>query len=263
VLILKIGGGRDVNIEGIAGDLVSLTEPAIVVHGANAWRDDLAKKLGVQVEVVTSVRGYDSVLSTDDTLDLLLMAYAGLRNKRIVETFQRRGIQAIGLTGLDGRVIQGKRNAGIQCRQGNKILVRHDLSGKPQRIDTTLLDLLLEKRYVPVMTVPICDEEGRAISADNDDIVATLHASYHAAKIVSLLEAPGFLSNPSDPSSVLPHMSRAEVERWESQSSGRIKRKLHAITKLLQEFPTAVYLGDGRTEHPLQDALAGKGTVIQ
>ncbi len=262
MLILKIGGGAGINMEGIADDIVHLAEPLVIVHGANAWRDDLADRLGVAREVVTSVRGYDSVLATEASMDVMLMAYAGLRNKRIVEALQRRSIQAIGLSGVDGRVIQGKRNPGIPVRQGEKILLRRDLSGKPQGINTALLQLLLSNGYTPVLTVPICDEQGVAISADNDDITAALHRDLRADLIVSLLEAPGFMAEASNPSSVIPAMSRAEVKQWEDRSTGRIKRKLHAITRIMEEYPTKVILSDGRTPHPLADALAGKGTVI-
>jgi len=263
VLIVKIGGGRSINVDGIADDLALVSGPIVIVHGANAWRDELAKKLGIHMEVVTSVRGYDSVLSTDAALDLLLMAYSGLRNKRLVELLQRRRIPAIGLTGLDGRTIEGKRNSGIQCRQGEKVVIRRDFSGKPQKINSQLLGLLTANGYVPVLTVPICDEEGFAISTDNDDIVTALHKELHADTVVSLLEAPGFLTDSTDTSSVLAHMSGADVEHWEERSRGRIKRKLHAISRLLQEHPTRVVLADGRIEHPLRDALAGRGTVIQ
>jgi [amino group carrier protein]-L-2-aminoadipate 6-kinase len=263
MLILKIGGGRGINIGGIANDLRELSGPVVVVHGANAWRDELAAKLGTPVEVVTSVRGYDSVLATESSMDVMLMAYAGLRNKRIVEAFQRRGIPAIGLTGIDGRAIIGKRNMGIQSRQGDKIILRRDLSGKPQGTNMPLLKLLTDNGYVPVLTVPICDQDGVAISADNDDIAAVLHRDLHATTVVSLLEAPGFLRAPDDPSTVIAQMTRADVKQWEERSSGRIKRKLHAICRLLDEYPTRVILADGRSGHPLRDALDGRGTVIE
>jgi len=263
MLILKIGGGRGINIEGVADDLKELSQPVVVVHGANAWRDELAAKLGTPVEVVTSVRGYDSVLATDASMDVMLMAYAGLRNKRIVEAFQRRGIAAVGLSGIDGRAILGKRNSGIQCRQGDKIVLRRDLSGKPQSTNLPLLKLLTDSGYMPVLTVPICDQDGFAISADNDDITAVLHRDLHASTVVSLLEAPGFLRTHDDPSTVIAHMTRADVKQWEDRSSGRIKRKLHAITKLLDEYPARVILADGRSAHPLHDALEGRGTVIE
>lgn len=262
MLILKIGGGAGINIEGIADDVARSTEPILIVHGANAWRDDLADRLGVAREVVTSVRGYDSVLATDATMDVMLMAYAGLRNKRIVEALLRRNVAAVGLTGLDGRVIQGKRNPGIQIRQGDKVLLRRDLSGKPQRINTALIQLLVANGYTPVLTVPICDEQGFAISADNDDIAAALHRDLRASIVVSLFEAPGFLADPADPASLVARMSRAEVKQWEERSSGRIKRKLHAINRIMEEYPTRVVMADGCTAHPLADALEGKGTVI-
>ena len=262
MLILKIGGGRNINLDGVADDLAAHRGPVIIVHGANAWRDALAEKLGIHLETVTSVRGYDSVFSDDAALDVLMMAYAGLRNKRIVEALQRRTIPAVGLTGLDGRTIQGKRNPGIKCRQGEKIIIRRDRSGKPQTINIHLLGLLTANGYVPVLTVPIADEDGNAISADNDDIVTALHRALHADTVVSLLEAPGFLADPEDPASIIPRMTHADVNQWEERSSGRVKRKLHAINRLLEAHSTRVVLADGRTAHPLRAALAGEGTVI-
>jgi [amino group carrier protein]-L-2-aminoadipate 6-kinase len=263
MLILKIGGGSGINIDGIAEDLTTLRDRVILVHGANAWRDELAAKLDVPVERVTSLKGYESVLSTDATMDVMLMAYAGLRNKRIVETLQQRNVPAVGLTGLDGRAIQGKRNPGIQCRMGEKTVLRRDLSGKPQQCNTLLVQLLLMNGFVPVLTVPICDERGIAISADNDDIAAILHRDLHASAVVSLIEAPGFLANADDPSSLIRRMSRADVRQWEERSQGRIKRKLHAISRTLDEYPTRVILSDGRASHPVRDALDGNGTVIE
>ncbi|MDP3445416.1 MAG: acetylglutamate kinase, partial [Ignavibacteria bacterium] len=116
MLIIKIGGGKELNLKGIISDLATLNEKFIIVHGANALRDELAVKLNVQKKVVTSLSGYDSVLSNEETIDLMMMAYSGLKNKRIVELCQQNGINAVGLSGLDGKVIQGKRNSGIKVR---------------------------------------------------------------------------------------------------------------------------------------------------
>ncbi|MFA7227770.1 MAG: acetylglutamate kinase, partial [Melioribacteraceae bacterium] len=107
MLLIKIGGGKALNLNGIISDLAGLKEKFIIVHGANSLRDELAEKLGYVKKVVTSLSGYDSVFSTEETIDLAMMAYAGLKNKRIVELCQQNGINAVGLSGLDGKVIQG------------------------------------------------------------------------------------------------------------------------------------------------------------
>ena len=91
MIIVKIGGGKKINIEGIIADLAGVDEPFVIVHGANALRDKLAEDLGQPKQVLTSVKGYTSVYSDEKLLDVMMMAYAGLRNKRIVELCQRHG----------------------------------------------------------------------------------------------------------------------------------------------------------------------------
>ncbi|MCX6174330.1 MAG: [LysW]-aminoadipate kinase [Ignavibacteriales bacterium] len=263
MLLIKIGGGKDLNLVGIVKDLAALNEKFIIVHGANALRDDLAKKLGIEKKVITSLSGYDSVFSDENTIDLAMMAYAGLRNKRIVELFQKNGVNAVGLSGLDGKVIQGKRNSGIKVREGGKTLLLRDFSGKPKAINKQLLDLLLYNGYTPVLSVPLIDENNFAINSENDDIIALLQKEFKAEKIISLIEAPGFLLDKNDPSSLVSNISKAELEVMEQKVEGRMKRKILALRKLFESGDTTVILSDGRTENPIKDALNGKGTTIQ
>lgn len=263
MLLIKIGGGASLNLEGITADLAEIGGPFVVIHGANALRDELGQRLGIRKQVLTSVSGYDSVYSDAEALDLILMAYAGLRNKRIVEMFQQRGVNAIGLTGLDGALVRGRRNPGIRVREGGKTLIRRDRSGKPAEVDAGLLRLLLDRGLAPVLTVPILDERGFAINSENDDILAALNEELRAERVIQLIEAPGFLDEPADPRSLVPRMSRAEVRRRETLVSGRMKRKMLALSRLVRAASTRVVIADGRVEHPVRDALAGRGTVIE
>lgn len=262
MIIVKVGGGAEINLEGIAADLTRLTE-AIVVLGANSTRDALAERLAEQKIVITSVSGYESVFSDNAAVELLMMAYAGLRATKFVEMCQRRGVNAISLSGLDGRLVQGKRNTGIRVRENGKTLIKRDLSGKPQAVNHDLLRLLIGKGYVPVITVPIIDEDGFAINSENDDIVARLHEALCAQKVIQLIEAPGFLADKDDPTSLIAQMAPADLSPREETCTGRMKRKLLALRRLFESGRTQVYISDGRTTTPLSDALAGKGTVIE
>jgi acetylglutamate/LysW-gamma-L-alpha-aminoadipate kinase len=265
MIIIKIGGGNAVNLEGIANDLSSLHELFIIVHGANALRDSLARQLQKPRRTVTSVSGYSSVFSDADTIDLQMMAYAGLRNKRIVELLQQKGINALGMCGLDGGVIRGKRNSGIRVRENGKLKLLRDLSGKPKEVNKKLLNLLLESGIVPVLTVPIMDEKGTAVNSENDDITAVLQAAYReeAERVIHLVEAPGFLQDPEDPSSLISSLSAQQLTQWEAKMQGRFKRKLLAVKRLFENGVKEVIISDGRVEQPVTDALAGKGTVIK
>jgi acetylglutamate/LysW-gamma-L-alpha-aminoadipate kinase len=263
VILLKIGGGEAINLPGVAEDVAGLQEPLIIVHGANQLRDALAERLGITLRRVTSVSGMSSVLSDHETLDLMMMAYAGLRNKRLVELLQRHGVNALGLSGLDGRAVTARRNPGIRIREGGKRKLLRDLSGKPEAVNRDLLDLLLSNGYTPVLTMPLLDGEGSAVNSENDDVVALLQASYGARVVVQLIEAAGLLADPQDPASRIPALSREELEARVTRAEGRMRRKLHAIGRLLECAGTRVVIADGRPENPLQRALEGDGTVIQ
>jgi acetylglutamate/LysW-gamma-L-alpha-aminoadipate kinase len=263
MMIVKIGGGAAINLDGIVHDLTTCTPPVVVVHGANALRATLATAMGQPPRVVTSVSGVSSVLSDEHAIDMLLAAYAGIRNKRLVEACQRRGLNAIGLTGLDGRLVEGRRNGGIKVREGDKTMLVRDRSGKPHSINAALLRLLLDNGYLPILTVPIVDADGFAINADNDDVVAVLARAVACTRVVQLIEAPGLLADPTDPASVAARVSPAELVDWETRANGRFRRKIMGLRTLCADGTVEIVIADGRVANPLADALAGKGTVIR
>ncbi len=262
MMLIKIGGGEHINLAAAISDLATLAEPFLIVHGANVLRDQLAQRLGMEKTILTSVSGYTSVFSDQDALDVIMMSYSGLRNKQIVELCQRNGINAVGLSGLDGRLVQGERNKGIRVRENGKTLIKRDLSGKPRSINTQLLTLLLTNDYCPVLTIPIVDENGFAINSENDDIVARIATELEIDTVIQLIEAPGFLDDPDDESSLVSSMSVSELHRREASVEGRIKRKLLALTRLCQGGKTRVIIADGRGEQPIINALDGAGTHI-
>jgi len=262
MILIKIGGGESINLEAVIADLANQDKPFIIVHGANVLRDQLAEKLGMEKTVLTSASGYTSVFSDRDAIDVIMMSYAGLRNKRIVELCQRIDINAVGLTGLDGGMVQGERNKGIRVRENGKTLIKRDFSGKPRSINSELLRLMLDNGYCPVLTIPIVDENGFAINSENDDVVTQLASALEIDTVIQLIEAPGFLDDADDEASLVERMSLVELNKREAQAEGRIKRKLLALTRLCAGGKTRVILTDGRGDHPIEDALNGQGTHI-
>lgn len=263
MIIIKIGGGETINLPGIIQDLVALDQPYLVVHGANALRDHVVEKMGFTKNIVTSLSGYSSVFSDDNALDAIMMAYSGLRNKRIVELFQRHGVNAVGLTGLDGRLVQGVRNKGIRVMENGKKMLKRDRSGKPERINTGLVNLLTGEGYVPVLTIPICDENGYAINSENDDVVARLQAALGADTIIQLIEAAGLLEDIGNPDTLIRKVGRSELATREQMAQGRMRRKLHALNRIARAGNARIILCDGRIERPITAALAGGGTWIE
>jgi [amino group carrier protein]-L-2-aminoadipate/L-glutamate 6-kinase len=269
MILVKVGGGADINLEGIARDLSELERPAVIVHGANACRDELAERLRAPTRRVTSESGIESTLTDGDALAVLMMAYAGLANKRFVSLCQRHGVNAVGLTGLDGGLVRGRRNRGIRVVEDGRRRLLHDLSGKPVAINVELLRLLLDSGYTPVLTVPILDERGEAINTENDDVVALLHETLSGEpvepidEVVQLIEAPGLLGDSGHPESLLTRLGLEELRERESRASGRYRRKLMALLRMMEAGCPRIVVADGRRAHPLRSALDAEGTVIQ
>ena len=147
----------------------------------------------------------------------MLMAYSGVRNKRLVELLQQNGVNAVGLTGLDGALVRAMRNKGIRVREGDKTLIKRDLSGKPVAVNRKLLGLLIDNGYTPVVTMPLIDERNVAVNSENDDVVALMSAALGAELVVHLIEAPGFLEDPRTTlkSVVRAHFAFGAEASWE------------------------------------------------
>ena len=259
--IVKIGGGDDLNLPAIVRGLATVAEPMIIVHGANGVRDRLADRLGLQKRILTSLSGYTSVYSDESAIDLLMMSYAGLRNKRLVELFHQNGVNAVGLTGLDGGIVRARRNRGIRIEENGRRKLVHDLSGKPLSVNRKLLDHLLDKDYLPVLTVPLVDEQGCAVNSENDEIVRLLQQTFQAETVLQFIGAPGILRRAADPTTLIPRLDAESCASLESNLEGRIRRKMHALHKLLVDNKVRVLIGDGRGSDPVGDLLNGAGTV--
>jgi acetylornithine/LysW-gamma-L-lysine aminotransferase len=265
VLVVKVGGG-DVDLEAIAEDLSELDRPFVVLHGANRLRDRVAAALGSPPEVVESISGYSSVLTDDDAMDAMMAAYAGIRNKRLVEAFRRRGVDALGLTGLDGGLVSGVQNPGIRVKRDGRKLILRDRSGKAKQVNGSLLRSLIDGGYTPVLTVPIAGADGLALNSENDDVLSLIALELGATDVVSLIDEVGLLGDPADTDSRVNAVAPEELEEWEQRVSGRMRRKIRAIRRLFEDAPGGgpIYrIADGRVERPVSSALAGGGTVIR
>ena len=193
----------------------------------------------------------------------MMMTYAGLRNKSLVESLRAHGVNALGLCGIDGGIVSGKRNPGFRVCEEGRVRIERDLSGKPKQLNKPLLETLLGDGYRLVLSVPIADEEGRAMNTENDEIVALLARELKAQRVYQFIEAPGLLEDPRKPETLLRRITPEELTSWERVVEGRMKRKLHALGKLFQEGSPRVVISDGRAQDPLGDALRGGGTVIE
>jgi len=263
MILLKVGGGKDINWDFIAQDLKTLKEDVIIVHGANAWMKDISQKFGLEETFITSPSGHMSRYTDYKVIEMLTMVYSGLVNKKIVACLQKHSVNAIGLSGADGKIWQGKRKDTIlSVEKGKTKVVRDCLTGNVVSVNIKLLLSLLESNYVPVVTIPAITSDGKLINVDNDRAVAIMAKELRVKTVVMLFEAPGLLTDPADATTLVARVKKEAVKEVMGQTSGRMKKKMLGVLECFDSGVEKIYFGDGRIAHPVQNALAGKGTVI-
>jgi [amino group carrier protein]-L-2-aminoadipate 6-kinase len=265
MIVIKIGGGEKINLDTIVSDLKNVKEPFIIVHGANFMMDMLLKKFQIAKKYYTSSTGQISRATDQKVIDTMYMAYCGYTNKTIVAKCQEYGINAIGLSGIDGSLLTGKRHeAFVALENGKKKVIRDDLTGTVETVNTDLLAALLEKGFIPVITPPILSFEKRVMNTDGDKIAAKIAVAMNAEKLLFLIEAPGFLQDVDDPDMIIPEIQADTIENYLESAKGRMKKKLFMSKWALKNGVKEILIADGRIEKPVTKALTkGGGTIIR
>lgn len=261
--VIKVGGGDGIDYEAFCQDL-SKQQDFVLVHGGSSLLNEVSEKLGHPARFVTSVSGHQSRFTDRHTLELFNMAYAGHMNKMIVEMLQRLGVNALGLTGIDGRLVEGERKEALKIiENGKRQVLRGDHSGIIRTVNTQLLNLLLENEYVPVLTPPAISSKGVAINVDGDRFAGHVAVALQADSLLLLSNVPGLLRDIADDGSLIRRVSRDRIDEYSDQvAQGRMKKKLLGAKEALEGGVGRVIVGDARGSAPVTDALSGKGTVI-
>jgi [amino group carrier protein]-L-2-aminoadipate 6-kinase len=266
MLTIKVGGSAGIDYDTLCDDLAtrwSQGERMVLVHGGSAATNRLADAVGRPPRFVTSPTGYTSRYTDRPTLELFLMAAGGLVNKELVERLQRRGVNAVGLSGLDGRILEGKRKAVLRIvEDGKPKVLRDDWTGTIERVNDGLLRMLIEGGYLPVIAPLAASDQGEALNVDGDRAAAAIATALRAETLLLLSNVPGLLRAFPDESSLIAHIPHSEIEQYVQYAEGRMKKKILGAEEALAGGVQRVILADARVATPISQALAGKGTVI-
>lgn len=267
MIVIKVGGGEGIDYDALCADLATqwqAGERPILVHGGSHETNVLAERLGHPPRFVSSPSGYTSRYTDRQTLEIFMMVYSGKINKLLVERLQRQGVNAIGLSGLDGRILEGTRKATIRIiEDGKQKVLRDDWTGTVEKVNAGLLRLLLENGYLPVVAPLAASSAGEAINVDGDRAAAAVAAALHAETLLLLSNVPGLLRDFPDENTLIRHIARASIEEFLPVAQGRMKKKVLGAAEALQAGVGRVIMGDARVAQPLGHALAGNGTVIE
>ncbi len=268
VLVVKLGGTEGVQFDAIVRDVATLrrTQPEwqlVLVHGGSAEANALGEALDYPPRFVTSPSGFTSRYTDRRTLEIFLMAVRGKVNGLLVEACQQQGLNAIGLSGLDGRLLQARRKGAIRVvENGKRKILRGDYTGKIQAVNAGLLQVLLAHDYLPVIAPLAVSEQGEALNVDADRAAAMVAAALGAETLLLLTAAPGLLERFPDESSLIRQLPRGRLEQAMAYAQGRMKKKVLAAQEALDQGVGRVIIADGRVEQPVLRALQGAGTVI-
>ncbi len=262
MMVVKVGGAQGIDYDAVLQDVANYKD-LVLIHGGSCELNTFVERLGKKPKMVTSASGYVSRRTDRETMELFTMVYAGKMNKMVVEKLQQLNVNAVGLSGIDGRLLMGKRKNIVIVENGKKKVLRDDYTGRPEKVNTELLLSLLEKGYLPVVTPPALSYQRERINADGDRAAALIASSLEADTLILLSNVPGLLRNPEDEESLIERIDKKSMGTAMDYAHGRMKKKIMGAVEALEKGVGQVILGDARIENPVTEALRGKGTVIQ
>ena len=265
ITVVKVGG--TVLDEGLTESFIedikrSLSQTKIViVHGGGNKVTQTASKMGKEQQFLVSPEGFKSRYTDKDTMEIFTMVMAGKINKRIVSSFLAHGVQAVGITGIDGASVRASRKKQIIAvnETGRKRLIDDSYTGKIESVDPRLISLLLENGYTPVVAPIVISEEFEELNVDGDRMAAHIAGSLRAERLVLLTDVEGLVLN----GSLVPRLTLQEAESTLPWIGKGMITKIHAAVKAVKMGVGQAVVMSGLQEDPISKSLSGKtGTVI-
>ena len=267
MIVIKIGGGAAIGesaYTNFAEDLAVLAEPVVVVHGANAEFSELSGRLGTPPRMITSSSGRVTRYTDAATMDAMLMAYCGKVNKRLVAALRATGVNAVGLSAIDGGIGVGRRKPVLRgTEDGKSKVLRDDHAGTLEMVDPSLVRLLLQNGYTPVLTPPALGEAGVPINVDGDKLALELATALLADGLLFFSDTPGLLRDRHDDSSLIAEIDASSPESALAAAAGRMVVKVEAALGAVDRGVGRVVFADGRIASPIRAALEGQGTTVR
>ncbi len=266
VTVLKLGGAEGIALDAFADDAAALIASGsrlVIVHGGSHATSTLAEQLGHPARFITSPSGHTSRRTDRRTLEIFQMACRGVVNQALVAALLKRGVNAVGISGLDAGLWRGQRKGAVRAvEEGRVRIIRDDYTGAVERVDARVVTTLLAAGFTPVISPPALSEEFDPINIDADRAAAQTAAALGARALVLLTNVPGLLREFPDEGSLVRSVTRGEIGAAESIAQGRMKKKVLAASEALEGGVERVVIADARRERPVSAALAGEGTVF-
>ncbi len=261
-IVVKVGGAAGNAAGPVLADLAS-RDDYVLVHGGSGEIDRIGAALGRPAEYYTSPSGVVSRRCDPAQLETVVLALAGKVQTELVAGLGARGARAVGLSGVDARLLLARRKTGARAvRDGKVVHLTDDLSGAIERVDGELLRALLALGCTPVVGPPAITADGQIVNVDADAAAAAVAGALRAEALVLLTNVPGLLRDPSVPESLVRAVARSELDAALALAGGRMKKKVAAARAALDAGVGRVVIASSGVDRPVAQALAGHGTVF-
>ena len=256
-VVIKYGGNAMINQqlkEQVMEDIALLWligVKVVLVHGGGPEINETMSKLGKQAVFVDGLRVTDK-----ETVDIVQMVLAGKVNKTLVNLIQMKGGHAVGLSGIDGGI--------IEATMKDEAL---GYVGRITKIRTQPITDLLEKNYIPVISTVASDRLGNTYNINGDTAAAYIAGALGAERLIMMTDIAGILMDKDDPSTLIPHITVEEAKKLYDQGviSGGMIPKVDCCIEALERGVNNVVIMDGRIPHSILMELLtdeGAGTMV-
>ena len=257
IVVIKYGGNAMINEQlkqQVMEDIVLLWligVKVVLVHGGGPEINDLMDRLGKKPEFVNGLRVTDK-----ETVDIVQMVLAGKVNKTLVNLLEMKGGKAMGISGMDGYLIEAE----IKDERLGYV-------GKITNVNIEPITDLLEKGYIPVVSTIGCDKEGNAYNINGDTAAAFIAGAMGAKRLIMMTDIDGILRDRHDPSTLIPEVTIADIKKLceEGVISGGMIPKVDCCVEAIHKGVKNVIIMDGRVPHSiLMEILTneGAGTMV-
>ncbi len=252
VIVVKYGGNAMINEElkeAVMGDIVLLSLigiKVVLVHGGGPEITDMLGKIGKKSEFVNGLRVTDQ-----ETVDIVQMVLAGKVNKNLVNQLECKGGKAIGLCGLDGHMIKAK-----------KVDEKLGFVGDITDVDVSIIEDVLEKGYIPVISTVGYDMDGNTYNINADTVAARIAGELKAESLISMTDIVGLLKDKDDPSTLISKVYVSDAPKLVRDGiiSGGMIPKVNCCIEAIRRGVKKVFIIDGRVPHSiLIEILTDKG----
>ena len=271
IFAVKVGGEVMSNprtLDNLAEQIALLHQLGILtvlVHGGGPQATELSKRLGIEVETINGRR-----ITTAETLDVAKMIFNGKVNTDLLAALEKHGVPGVGLSGVDGGLIQAVRRPVTKMtdeKSGQEREVDFGFVGDVVSVDPALIRHLLGGSFVPAVSAMAGGEGGEVYNVNADTIAARLAAALEAKKLILLTGAPGVLEKEGDPGTLISLMDRERLDEALSKSAkGGMKAKLEACRFALDNGVPRTHIISGLQPDSLLIEIftnEGCGTLIE